>query len=287
MSAAVVDQTPRARLLAALAVGERRMDLEGISTAVLESGEGRPVLLLHGPGGYAAHWMGVIRRLAGKCRVIAPDLPGHGASRVMHGDLHAPRVMAWLGSLIERTCASPPVLVGQLLGGAIAARFAVEHSERLHRLVLVDTFGLVPFQPSPEFGEALTAFQAQPTEITHEALWRQCAHDLPGLRQRMGALWEPFASYNIELACTPGVRAAIQGLMAELGAPAIAEADLRRIAVPTALMWGRHDLATPLSVARAASERYGWPLEIIEGANDDPPVEQPDALVRALTASLA
>jgi hypothetical protein len=37
-------------------------------------------------------------------------------------------------------------------------------------------------------------------------------------------------------------------------------------------------------VAEEASARYGWPLHIIENCNDDPPVEQPEALLRALGA---
>jgi pimeloyl-ACP methyl ester carboxylesterase len=61
-------------------------------------------------------------------------------------------------------------------------------------------------------------------------------------------------------------------------------AELERIAVPTALIWGRHDLAAPLSVAEAASKRYGWPLCVIEDAADDPPIEQPKAFLAALGA---
>jgi pimeloyl-ACP methyl ester carboxylesterase len=188
--------------------------------------------------------------------------------------------------LIEQTCASPPTLVGQLLGGAIAARFAIAHADRLSRLVLVDTFGLAPFQPAPDFGHALTEFLAQPNERTHENLWRQCAFDLDGLRRRMGESWAPFAAYNLDRARTPTVAAALQTLMAELGAPAIAPADLARIAVPTTLVWGRHDRATPLAIAEAASDRYRWPLHVIENANDDPAVEQPEALLRVLRAVL-
>ena len=54
--------------------------LAGISTAVLEGGEGPPVVLLHGPSANATHWMRVLPGLARGHRVIAPDLPGHGAS---------------------------------------------------------------------------------------------------------------------------------------------------------------------------------------------------------------
>jgi pimeloyl-ACP methyl ester carboxylesterase len=69
--------------------------------------------------------------------------------------------------------------------------------------------------------------------------------------------------------------------------PAIPPAELERIGVPTILIWGRHDRATPLAVAEAAAARYGWPLHVIENANDDPPVEQPEALLRALRLALA
>jgi pimeloyl-ACP methyl ester carboxylesterase len=276
----------RERLLAGLPVTERRLQLADVSTAVLEGGDGPPVVLLHGPGGYAAHWMGVIPGLVASRRVIAPDLPGHGASEVADGALTTGRVLEWLGALIGRTCVSRPALVGQLLGGAIAARFASDQGERLSRLVLVDTFGLSEFQPAPEFGLALRRFLGQPTPATHQSLWQHCAFDLDGLRLRMGERWAPFEAYNIERARTPSVQAAVAALMEQLGVPAIPPADLAKIAVPTTLIWGRHDRATPLAVAEEAAARFGWPLHVIENANDDPPVEQPEALLRVLRAAL-
>jgi pimeloyl-ACP methyl ester carboxylesterase len=274
------------RLLSGLPVSERRLMLAGVSTPVLEGGDGPPVVLLHGPGAYGAHWMEVIPGLVSACRVVVPDLPGLGASQVSDGALDADRVLSWLGELIERTCASPPVLVGQTLGGAIAARFASRGGDRLSRLVLIDPFGMAPFQPAPEFGLALTRFLADPTRQTHESLWRLCAHDLDGLRERMGERWEPFEEYNLDRARTPSVQAALAAYMQQFGA-AIPPEDLARISVPTALIWGRHDLAIPLALGEAASARYGWPLYVIENAADDPPVEQPEALVRVLRVALA
>src|SRR5947207_11244407 len=70
----------RERLLAGLPVRERRLDLAGVSTAVLEGGDGPPIVLLHGPGEFAAKWMRVFPALVRTNRVIAPDLPGHGTS---------------------------------------------------------------------------------------------------------------------------------------------------------------------------------------------------------------
>ncbi len=279
-------ESARERLLAGMPVTERRLQLAGVSTAVLEGGGGPPVVLLHGPGAYAAHWMQVIPDLVTTHRVIAPDLPGHGTSASTDGPLDADRVSAWLGELIEHTCPTPPALVGQILGGAIAARFASDRGDRLGRLVLVDALGLGPFRPAPEFGLALTDFIAQPTEDTHDRLWRHCAFDLDGMRDRMGESWEWLRAYNLDRARTPSLKAAQQSLMERFGMPAIPPADLARIAVPTTLIWGRHDRATPLEIAEAASARYGWPLHVVEGAADDSPVEQPEAFSRALRAAL-
>jgi pimeloyl-ACP methyl ester carboxylesterase len=271
----------RRELLALLPVTEHRRQLAGISTAVLEGGGGPPLVLLHGPAGHAAHWMRVIPGLVATHRVVAPDLPGHGASGLGDEPLDVERVLAWLSELIDRTCVSPPALVGQLLGGAIAARFASRHPERVSRLVLIDTFGLSVFAPEREFSLALTAFLAQPTEQTHEHLWRQCAFDLDGLRRRMGQRWQPFAAYNLDRIRTPHVQAALHALMQLFESP-IAPDDLARIPVPVTLIWGRHDRATPLAVAETASASYRWPLHIINDANDDPPIEQPEALLRVL-----
>ena len=276
----------REDLLAGLPVKERRLELAGVSSAVLEGGDGPPVLLLHGPGEFAALWARVIPDLIGTHRVVAPDLPGHGATGLPDGPLDHDRVLMWLGELIERTCASPPAVVGHLLGGAIAARFACERPEQLSRLVLVDSFGLSWNRPSPRFALPLLAYIARPTERTRDRFLAQCFVDFDGLRDQMGERFEPFGAYSLEWARTKTAKAALRSLMPDYGMRPIPRDVLARIEVPTAMIWGRHDLQTRLSVAERASGRYGWPLHVIEGARDDPFFEQPEAALRALHASL-
>ena len=276
----------RERLLAALPVKERRLRLSGLSTAVLEGGGGPPIVLLHGPGEHAAKWLRVIPDLVTTHHVVAPDLPGHGESDAIDGPVDAARVLAWLDDLIERTCPTPPVLVGQIVGGAIAARFAIEKGQRLGGLVLVDALGLAAFQPAPEFGLALTEFVSAPTEETYDRLWRRCAFDLDAMRREMGEGWEWIKAYNLDRARTAGLQSTQHGLMEQFAMSAIAPDDLARISVATTLVWGRHDLATPWAVAQAASARHGWPLQVIENAGDDPPMEQPEAFLQVLRGAL-
>ena len=281
-----VGERARERLLAGIPVSERRLPLAGVSTAVLEGGDGPPVVLLHGPGEFAAAWLPVLPELVRTNRVIAPDLPGHGATGTPDGALDADRVLRWLGELIEHTCPAPPVLVGRVVGGAIGARFAADHGARLDRLVLVDTLGLTPFEPAPRFGLALHRFLAQPTAGTYDRFMEFCTFDLDRVREELGQRWAPYATYAVELAGTPSVQAAMGGLIGQFAAAPIPPADLARIDVPTTLIWGRHDLATPLRIAEVAGARYGWPLHVIEGAGDDPPLDQPDAFLDALRATI-
>lgn len=275
----------RALLLSGLPVTERRLHLAGVSTAVLEGGTGPSILLLHGPGDFAGMWMRVIPDLVSSYHIIAPDLPGHGTSDLADGRLDADGLRAWLSGLIERTCPSPPVLVGHVLGGAIGARFAVNHSDRLSRLVLVDSLGLARFRPTLKFALTMLAFLTRPTDRTYGLFMRQCSYDFDGLRHELGPRWEPFLAYSLERARGPNAKTAGR-MFREFGIPPISSDDLARIAVPTTLVWGRHDRANRLRIAQDASARYGWPLHVIEDCADDPPRDQPLAFLEALHMAL-
>lgn len=276
----------RARLLAGLPVRERRLDLAGISTSVLEGGEGPPIVLLHGPSAHAAMWFPVLPELVRAHRVVAPDLPGHGASEAPADGLSPERVLSWLRKLIERACDGPPALVGLTLGGGIAARFAASHGDLVDRLVLVDALGLAPFTPAPEYGQAVEAYLSAPSAESHDHLWGYCAFDVGRVRGRIEDLWEPFRAANLDRIRTPSGQAALHDLMAAFGMSAIPFEDLARIAVSTTLIWGRNDLATAMTVAEATSARLGWPLRIIEDCGSDPVIEQPEAFLRALHVAL-
>ncbi len=278
--------TYRERLLAGVPVTERRLPIAGVSTAVLEGGSGPPVVLLHGPGEFGGKWLRVIPQLVTTHRVIAPDLPGHGESDVVDGGLDVDGLRAWLSGLIERTCPSAPTLVGHVLGGAIAARFAVTHGDQLARLVLVDSLGLARFRPAPAFALTLIGFLARPSERSYTRFMRQCSFDLDGLRHDMADLWEPYAAYNLQLARSPNAKIAGR-LMRRVGVPAVPADDLARIPVPTTLIWGRQDRANRLRIAEDASARYGWRLLVIEDCADDPPRDRPAAFLQALNAALA
>lgn len=277
----------RARLIAAAPLTERREMLAGISTNTMQGGEGPPMILLHGQGEYWAVWLNVIRDLIRTHRVIAVDLPGHGDSLDIDGKLDTDTVLRWVDQLIDTTCDVPPVLVGHLLGGGIAARYAVRDSDRLARLVLVDTLGLTWFRPALQFAIPMVRFMAKPTPESRDRLFNECLMDFDQVGERFGDLWQDLRDYALDRARRPENQSALRSLMPRFGVPPIPSDDLTSIAVPTVLIHGREDLQVPLRAAERASERYDWPLHVIDGARDDPAAEQPEAFVEALRRALA
>jgi pimeloyl-ACP methyl ester carboxylesterase len=227
----------------------------------------------------------VIPDLVRTNRVLAPDLPAHGSSGIPDPVPETRQLLDWLDALIERTCSEPPTLVGHVLGGAIAARFAVERSDRLRGLVLVDSLGLARFRPAPAFAAGLIGFQVKPSEQSYNRFMKQCSRDLDGLRDEMGELWEPFVSYNLGTARGPGAKA-IGRILRRVGLPRIPSSELARITAPTSLIWGRQDRANRLSIAEAASSRFGWPLHVIDDCADDPARDRPEAFLGALKTAL-
>jgi pimeloyl-ACP methyl ester carboxylesterase len=77
------------------------------------------------------------------------------------------------------------------------------------------------------------------------------------------------------------------GQLIKTGTKQVPDTELRRIAVPTALLCGTHDRFVPLGLAEGASARLGWPLHAIDDAGHLPHIERTDAFVDRLHAALA
>ena len=282
--AAAIDD-PRERLLAAIPLAERRLEIGGVRTAVLEGGDGPPLVLLHGGiecGG--AYWAPVMSRLADAHRLIVPDVPGLGESKPV-ARLDAAAFANWLAALLELTCEQKPTLVAHsLLGSSPAAHFAARRGDLLRGLVIYAAPGVGPYRMPLAFRLAAIRYSMRPTERNGERFDRWAFHDLDRTRRRDPEWFRAFMAYTLSRAAAPHVKRTMRRLIAE-GTKQVSDAELRRIAVPTALLWGRHDRMVPLGLAEAASAKHDWPLHVVDDAGHAPHIERPEAFVEALGAA--
>ena len=274
--------TPRRRLLDGLPVRERRVVAGGVATALLEGGDGPPLLLLHGGiecGG--VYWAPALARLAEQHRIVVPDAPGLGESAPV-AELDDARFARWLRELIGLTCDEPPALVAHSLFGTLAARFAVAHSDALARLLVYAAPGVGPYRMPLGLRVVAVRFALRPTARNGERFERFALLDRERTRRRAPAWFDAFSAYGLACARVPHVKRTMNGLIRS-GTRRVPDAELRRIGVPAALLWGRHDRMTPLPLAEAASARLGWPLHVIDDAAHVPHIEQPDRFLEVLS----
>jgi pimeloyl-ACP methyl ester carboxylesterase len=117
----------------------------GVRTSYLEAGpaDAPPVLLLHGLGATNASMLPVLADLARDHRVLAPDLPGFGASDAPRGPYNPAWFAAWVEAFQVATRSRGAVLVGNSLGGRIALECGLTHPRSVRAVALLT--------PSPAF----------------------------------------------------------------------------------------------------------------------------------------
>jgi esterase len=112
-------------------------------------GKGRPLIILHGLLGSADNWRLMSRRLGAHYKVLAVDLRNHGRSP--HSDIFDYDVMtADLREFMEQQALRRIMLLGHSIGGKVAMQFAIDYSEQVDRLVIVD-IGPKPYEPSQRY----------------------------------------------------------------------------------------------------------------------------------------
>jgi pimeloyl-ACP methyl ester carboxylesterase len=106
---------------------------------VWEGGDGQAMVLLHGAGDQAGAWARVMAPLVADYRVVVPDLPGHWKSEPTEGPILVPQLVDGIEAVLDDCCGGEPaILVGNSMGAWIAFLYAVDHPERVARLVAVN-----------------------------------------------------------------------------------------------------------------------------------------------------
>ena len=102
----------------------------------------RPFLVfLHGWAGQWQSWRPIIERLKYDFSILAPDLPGFGKNKLT-GPFTISDYADYISNLLKKERISKAVVIGHSFGGAVAIKFAVNNSEKISGLVLVDSPGI-------------------------------------------------------------------------------------------------------------------------------------------------
>src|SRR5690348_2105674 len=124
---------------------------------------GGPVIVcVHGLGGSAVNWTAVAPLLTDRCRVLAPDLAGHGLTQSLGRGTTVAANVALLHRFVQSVVGGPVILMGNSMGGMISLLEAGAAPELVSGLILVDpALPVVPARPDPTV-TALFAMYATP-----------------------------------------------------------------------------------------------------------------------------
>ncbi len=117
----------------------RHYDNESIRFRYRVRGRGPDLLLIHGVGSRLEVWDDIVEHLASRYRTISPDLRGHGESDKPPGPYALSDFVTDLVALLDHMGIERCHLAGHSLGGLIGQGFALSHSDRLNRLILLST----------------------------------------------------------------------------------------------------------------------------------------------------
>jgi haloalkane dehalogenase len=156
---------------------------DGLRLAHLDEGEGAPVVFIHGEPTWSFLWRRVIPPvLEAGYRCIAPDLPGFGRSdKPISLEWYTyDRHTAALSSLLEELDLHDATVVVHDWGGPIGLRAAVDHPERIARMVILDTGLFTGRQRMTEAWTAFRDFVARTEDLPVGLLVRRACHRDPG-----------------------------------------------------------------------------------------------------------
>lgn len=249
---------------------EKRITVDGLPVQYYTAGESNPrtLLLLHGGVGDALlHWTPAAEILADTYHIIAPNLPGYGASAQTEEATLAAFVN-WLKALLDALEIEQTAIIGNSFGGLAARLFAAAYPQRVPALILVNG-GVLP-QPVPPLARALA--------------------NLPMIGKRLGASasrttftakglsWMLYNPAGLTDAFLERAKANMPGLTWTQQVMNTSPIPERRVPpLPTLLLWGADDpVLTQGDAARLQAELPGAQLALIESTRHAPHIDEPD-----------
>lgn len=255
-------------------LSSRAVDAGGLSINVVSagSGDGAPLVLIHGFGSDAGAWMFVQEPLAqgtplGRA-VHAIDLPSHGDSGVDPSVAGLDALAARVQAAIDAVAPGPLHLAGHSLGGRIALRLAARMGERVRSLALIAPAGMGS-EVSQAFVQAFLAADRR----------RPMKEALALLVADSGAVTSEMVERALAARRIDGAQGALAAIAAACLGPQASDGvaeDRAAVTAPTLLLWGAEDRVIPPPPGAV----------LVEGAGHMPHMEQAARVAGLLAAHL-
>jgi pimeloyl-ACP methyl ester carboxylesterase len=239
--------------------GQIRYVLAGaVRTRVLEAGSGDPLVLLHGGGGHAESYIRNIIPLSAKFHVYAPDMLGHGFTDAPDVPYTIADLADHLSDLLDAVGAKKAHLLGESLGGWVAAWLALHKPEKVNKLILVTSAGLKLTETlSQQEVEGLARLRNLTDEAFQNVTRESVRKRLEWLFHDSSLVPDELVEVRYRIYSQPTIQRAIPKIIRQSASEArepflLTREKLAQIHAPTLILWTRHNPTTPWQIAEQA-----------------------------------
>lgn len=230
------------------------VDVDGLRMHYETAGEGEPVVLVHGTGGFADSWTAQLDLLADWYKVFMPECRGHGRTADVEGPYTYESFADDIAGFIEALDLGPVRLVGWSNGASVVLRLALRRPDLVARLVLLsggvtsrDGQTAEAASLSVEPGRSRLAESWRPV---YEALSPDGPEHFPVVEEKLNSMWRE---------ATP-----------------VARAEIAALPMPLLVMQGDDDCVEIAHAAALAGTAPDGRLAVVPGTSHLAPIEKPE-----------
>lgn len=265
--------------------------LQGMQVHLRDEGprtDPQPIVLLHGTSASLHTWDGWADALKDQRRVIRMDLPGFGLTGPMpDGDYRLTRYVNFVIALLDQLGVQQAVLAGNSFGGNLAWKIAVDHPQRVSKLVLVDAAGY-PFDPaSMPIGFKIAQIPALRPMMEHTLPRSMIESSVRNVYGDPAKVTPELVDRYLELTLRAGNRGALVERFRQSPSGEFT-AQIPQVRQPTLILWGGQDRLIPPDNARQFQrDIVGSRLVMFEQLGHVPHEEDPKVTVAAVQRFLS